>query len=91
MYKIEYWKDFKVKTFIAPTCDIVKIQDSLKGWGFDLFVFRTGGWKFHIIGKSYYYDKIKGFLIIEKENLPVILEVRKENIIDNTKKWLVIK
>ena len=72
--------------FIAPRCDIITVEHSKKGYWFDFFVTRVGGWKFYIYWKSFRYDKRKNYFIISKTwQLPIILEIQKEFIINNTK------
>jgi hypothetical protein len=79
--------DRKIVTFMPPKCDIVIIEKR-KIWYWKFYkVLRNDGKEFWIVGKSHSYKKDIWILTIKLKNwrLPIILEVEKEFIIDNTK------
>ena len=73
--------------FIPPQCDIIEVENSRRGYWFDFYITRSWGWHFYIYWKSFRYDKIKNYFIIRKAwQLPIILEIGKEFIINKTKR-----
>lgn len=77
-----------VKTiFTPPKCEIVIINNRKQGsWKF-FEIIRVDGKQFGIVGKSSSYNKNKNLLTIKlfNDQLPIIVEVEKEFLINNTK------
>lgn len=77
----------KMVTFIPPKCDLVKISKR-KIWHWKFFeVLRSDGKEYWLVGKSFSYNKDKELLTIKllSWRLPVMVEIKKEFLIDNTK------
>jgi hypothetical protein len=77
----------KYINFVPPKCNIVVIEKRKLNYWKVFEIIRSDGKKYIIVGRTYSYDKKKNILTIKLYNncLPVILEIEKEFLIDNSK------